>query len=149
MLAVETIFAAEKITALVTAADASGNEVSGYEIHNGRVIRLNHRAAFRIRERDGRSVDEPEGMLSDDGRILGTSIHGLLDGPVFRRHYLNQIRDRRGLAPLGIFGHNDAKGARMRAYNRFADLLANNLDISSLAALVGLNRLMSSSGYFS
>jgi adenosylcobyric acid synthase len=146
MLAVETIFAAEKITALVAAADASGNEVSGYEIHNGRVIRLQHRAAFTIRERDGRAVDEPEGMFSDDGHILGTSIHGLLDGPVFRRHYLNQIRERKGLAPLGIFGHNDAKDARVHAYNRVADLLANNLDISSLAALVGLNRLMSSGG---
>ena len=143
MLAIETFFAPEKVTASVTAVDASGIEVSGYEIHCGRVINPHHRIPFRVRERNGYCVDEPEGALSDDGRVLGTSIHGLLDGPVFRRHYLNQIRERKGLPPLRISDYNDAKSFRMRAYNRVADLIANNLDVSSLAALVGVNRLLS------
>ncbi len=94
MLEIETVFAAEKITATVSAIDLSSRlEVSGYEIHCGRVIRLDQNPAFRIRERKGRSVDEPEGARSD----------------------------------------------RMCAYDRFADLLANNLDISSVAALAGLS----------
>jgi adenosylcobyric acid synthase len=147
MLEIETVFATEKITSLVSAADAStGIEVCGYEIHCGRVIRLNHRHAFIIRKRDGRLTDEPEGSLSDDGRVLGTAIHGLLDEPHFRRHYLNQIRERKGVAPLAVSGYNDAKSVRMRAYNRVADLLANNLNVSSLAGLVGLRRLGPSIG---
>jgi adenosylcobyric acid synthase len=55
MLAIETVFAREKITALVTAVDAACIEISGYEIHNGQVIKLDHRPAFRIRERNGQS----------------------------------------------------------------------------------------------
>ena len=140
MLEIETVFAAEKITATVSAIDLSSRlEISGYEIHCGRVIRLDQNPAFRIRERKGRSVDEPEGARSDDGRVLGTSIHGLFDEPRFRRHYLNQIREQKGLTRLDTSGCGDAKSARMCAYDRFADLLANNLDISSVAALAGLS----------
>jgi len=139
ILEVETVFASEKITALVKGVDAEyGMEISGYEIHCGRTTQLDQGAAFRIRERDGQSVDEPEGALSADRRVLGTSIHGLLDAPAFRRHYLNQIRERKGLGPLGISGE-DANTLRLRAYDGLADLLANNLDVASLKTLAGLS----------
>jgi len=138
ILEIETVFASEKITALVKGVEAStGIEISGYEIHCGRTIRLDLDAPFRIRERDGQPVDEPEGALSADGRVLGTSIHGLLDAPAFRRHYLNQIRAQKGLGPLGV-SSEDSKTQRLQAYDRLADLIANNLDIDSLQTLVGL-----------
>ena len=141
MLEIETVFGPEKVTALARAVDvSSGLEVSGYEIHCGRVIRVGQSAAFRIREREGRSVDEPEGALSDDGRVLGTSIHGLFDESAFRRHYLNQIRTRKGLTQLDASCGEDAKNLRKRAYDRFADLLTASLDISSVAALTGLGK---------
>lgn len=140
MLEIETVFGPEKITALVRAVDlSSGLEISGYEIHCGRVIGPGHSAAFRVREREGRSVDEPEGAVCDDGRVLGTSIHGLFDEPRFRRLYLNQVRKRKGLMPLDAAGVEDAKTSRLRAYDRFAHLLATNLDISSVMALAGLS----------
>lgn len=138
MLEVVTVFDAEKFTALVRASDpSSGQEVSGDEIHCGRINRERHAAAFRIVERDGRLVDEPEGAISEDGGILGTSIHGLFDGAGFRRHYLNQISERKGLKSLGAFPLESARTLRLRAYDRFADLLVANLDLSSVAALVG------------
>jgi adenosylcobyric acid synthase len=86
-------------------------------------------------------VDEPEGVLSVDGRILGTSIHGLFDEPGFRCHYLNEIRKRKGIMVPSISSYEHAKSVRMQAYDRLADLLANNLDLSSLAARVGLSTL--------
>jgi hypothetical protein len=55
------------------------------------------------------------------------------------------IRERKGLAPLDI-AIDDSKTVRVRAYNRLADLLANNLDVSSLAALAGLRPLLTPSG---
>lgn len=147
MLEIETIFGPEKITGLVRAVDVSSAlEIFGYEIHCGRVIRLGHSAAFSIRKKEGRLVNELEGALSDDGRVLGTSIHGLFDEPGFRRHYLNQIRARKGLAPLEVSGDDDAKTVRIRAYDRLADLLANNLAISSLAALAGVSLFRTPSG---
>ncbi|MGH8011972.1 MAG: cobyric acid synthase [Candidatus Binataceae bacterium] len=139
MLAIKTVFD-EKITALVRAREYLSNlEVSGYEIHCGRVSRLEEKAAFQIRERDGLSVDESEGVLSGDGRVLGTAIHGLLDEPGFRRRYLDRIRARKGLKPLDVSGVGDARGMRMRAYDRFADMLAKNLDIAALAKMTGFN----------
>lgn len=145
ILEIETVFDSEKITALVSAIElSSGLEVSGYEIHCGRIIRLAHGAAFRVRKREGRLVDEPEGAISDDGRVLGTSIHGLFDEPGFRRHYLNQIRERKGLRPLGASRAENARTLRLRAYDRFADLLATNLDISLITTVAGLTRLATS-----
>ncbi len=138
MLGIETVFAADKITSLVSAVDvSSGVEVSGYEIHCGRLIELDRNAAFRIRERDGRPVDESEGAISEDGLVLGTSIHGLLDGSRFRHHYLNKLRQRKGLARLEMATGN-AKITRLRAYDRVADLLAHSVDPSYLVGLVGL-----------
>ena len=142
MLEIDTIFGTEKITALVSAIDfASGLEISGYEIHCGVITGPDHRAPFRIREREGRCVDELEGAISDDGRVLGTSIHGLFDRSGFRRRYLDKIRERKGLTPLDCSDPGDAKSARMHAYDRLADLLANNLDMTSISALVGSSPL--------
>jgi adenosylcobyric acid synthase len=73
---------------------------------------------------------------------LGTSIHGVFDEPVFRRHYLNQIRARKRFRHLPIVEHNNAGNVRLRAYNRIADLLENHLNVNSLAALVGMNGLI-------
>lgn len=140
MLDVETVFASEKTTALVRAIHHGfGVQVCGYEIHCGRIIGAEHRAPFSIRERHGRPVNEPEGTASDDGRVLGTSIHGLFDDSRFRRHYLNQIRLAKGLRPLGISSAEDATVLRLKAYDRLADMLAANLDISALMALAGLD----------
>jgi len=140
ILDVETVFGTEKVTALVGAIDSfSGHELSGYEIHCGRISRKAGAAAFTIVERDGHAVHELEGAISDDGRVLGTSIHGLFDEAGFRRHYLTQIGQRKGLKPSPTFAGESAKTLRLRGYDRFADLLLANLDISSVTALVGLN----------
>src|SRR5262249_50286588 len=115
----------------------AGMKISGFEIHCGRITRSQNSFPFTIYERDGRFVNEPEGALSADGRVLGTSIHGCMDAPSFRRNYLNQIRGRKGLWPLeGSAG--DAKELRLQAYDRFAELLATNLDFSSLETFAGV-----------
>lgn len=139
LLEVETFFEREKITALVEAIDAaSGIKISGYEIHCGRINRFQNPCPFTICQRDGRSVNEPEGAVSADGRVLGTSIHGSMDVPAFRRRYLNQIRGRKGLPWLENTGEDPQK-LRRQAYNRWADLIAGNLDIGSLEGLTGVS----------
>ena len=142
MLEIETTFGAEKITVLTCAVDIlSGLEVSGYEIHCGRITRLGQSAAFGVRERGGQVADEGEGTVSEDGRVLGTSIHGLFDEPGFRRDYLNRVRRSLGIALPAASEALDSKTLRRRAYDRLADLLAANLDISSITNLTGLNPL--------
>ena len=38
-----------------------------------------------------------EGAASENGRVWGTSIHGLFDQAGFRRGWLNRVRGRKGL----------------------------------------------------
>jgi len=140
LLNIETVFAGGKITARTEGTHIGSDlPVSGYEIHCGRVTRFGDNAAFRIRVREDRPLDEFEGAVHDDGRALGTSIHGLFDASRFRRHFLNEIRKRKGLQPLEVAREEDAHAARARAYDRFARLLQTHLDVSTIAGLIGIN----------
>ena len=136
----ETIFEPEKITACVTASHlASGLPVSGYEIHAGRVVReIGANALLKIHEREGAAVDEPEGALSEDERVMGTSVHGLFDSAHFRRHFLNAVRACKGLDPLAEAPVADFKAVREQAYDRMADAVAEYLDLRQVRALAGL-----------
>ena len=69
---------------------------------------------------------------------MGTSIHGLFDAPHFRRYFLNQIRQRKGLPSRTIRDAQDAPALRDHAYDRFANILKDNLDLGVLARLVGI-----------
>jgi adenosylcobyric acid synthase len=139
MLDIETVFEGEKITARVDGTHvASGLTISGYEIHCGRIASSGANAPFRIRSRGGPCPDELEGALHGEGQTFGTSIHGLFDAPRFRRHFLNEIRKRKGLQPLEVVRIEDAPAARGRAYDRFAHLLQTHLDIAAIAALIGI-----------
>jgi adenosylcobyric acid synthase len=139
LLPIQTVFAKEKITARVEATHiGSALAIAGYEIHCGRLLRNGGQPLFRIRMRDDQPVDEAEGAVSEDRRIFGTSIHGAFDAPQFRRHFLNSIRERKGLAPLPIVYAEDARTVRERAYDRFAKIISENLDVAALARLAGV-----------
>ncbi|MGH7780426.1 MAG: cobyric acid synthase [Candidatus Binataceae bacterium] len=140
LLNIETIFEGEKITTRTEGAHiASGLPISGYEIHCGRIRRSGDNAAFRILASEDDSRDALEGTIADDERVLGTSIHGLFDAPRFRRHFLNGIRKRKGLPPLDAGASDLAHTVRAKAYDRFAELLKANLDMSVLADLIGVS----------
>lgn len=140
LLNIATVFESEKLTLRTEATHLASNlAISGYEIHNGRIARLGDRAAFRIDQTSGESRDRSEGAVSDDQRALGTSIHGLFDAAGFRRHFLNQIRRSKGLAPLEPAASEEARVVRARAYDRFALLLQRNLDISAIASLLNID----------
>jgi adenosylcobyric acid synthase len=140
LLDIETVFEGEKITVRTEGTHiVSGLAISGYEIHCGRIARFGNSAPFRLGTRGGRSLDEFEGAGTDDDRFLGTSIHGLFDAPRFRRHFLNRIRVRKGLGPLDVAGSEDAYAVRAKAYDRFSQLLKTHLDVSAVAALIGIS----------
>jgi adenosylcobyric acid synthase len=139
MLPIETMFAKEKITARVEATHIeSGLRIAGYEIHCGRLTGSDATPMFRIQTRQDKVANEDEGAVSEDRRVIGTSIHGLFDAPHFRRHFLNQVRQRKGLPSRAIGDTQDARALRDRAYDRFANILKDNLDLGVLARLVGV-----------
>jgi adenosylcobyric acid synthase len=140
MLEIETTFQADKITDRIHAIHLPSNlQVSGYEIHSGRIAGVTaSRALFRVTHRDSGTAGEFDGIHSDDGRVIGSSIHGLFDTANFRRHLLDQIRRSKGLGSLKSDGRGDSKASHRTAFDRIADALEASVDISKIAALAGV-----------
>jgi len=141
LLEIETIFQPEKITERVGAVHlGTGLTVSGYEIHAGRVTGMTASSSvFRIIARDGTRADDLEGAQSEDGRVIGTSIHGLFDAPGFRRNFVDTVRESKGLTALGLTVLDDPEADRRTAFDRIADVLEAHVDMSRVAALAGVD----------
>lgn len=119
LLDVETTMAAGKRLARITGT-ALGQPIDGYEIHMGRT-------AGPGRTRPFAQVDgAPEGAVSDDGRVMGTYLHGCFAADGFRAAFL---------ATLGQ-GSSLAYGAVVETtLDALADHLEAHLDVSGLLAL--------------
>ena len=144
LLPIETAFATTKRTCRVRGrvlaahgplGAAAGAEIHGYEIHMGRTAdrgRLDPLLA--IAERSGRAADDCDGLVSSDGLVLGTYLHGLFDNHAVRAALLGWLRDRRGdgrppsLAPVD----------RQRQYDALADAVRRSLDVARLNVACGL-----------
>ncbi len=146
LLAIETTFQREKITARIGAVHLpTGLPVAGYEIHAGRVAGIASLGAlFRITERDGAATNDFEGIRSEDGRVVGTSIHGLFDAAGFRRSFIDTVRAAKGLAALASGGSDERDAGHPdtnpgAVFDRIADLLEAHVDMSHVAALAGVD----------
>jgi adenosylcobyric acid synthase len=113
LLDVNTTFAPEKLLRQVTAS-VWGVEATGYEIRHGRVDR-----------------DEP---LVQQGNVLGTAWHGLLEGDAFRRKLLTWVAEQteRAYTPARI----SFQAVREQQLDRLADWLAAHIDAPALLDLI-------------
>jgi adenosylcobyric acid synthase len=124
LLDIEVVFDSGKHLARA-AGTALGEPVTGYEIHHGRVV--GHGGAPLI-------ADAGEG--SDEGHVLGTHWHGLLENDAFRRGLLCRVArltDRPGFRPAP-----DTTFAAIRAaqLDLLGDLVEAHLDTTALADLI-------------
>jgi adenosylcobyric acid synthase len=72
--------------------------IVGYEIHHGLVqMKVPYTPFFSIQDN---SIARTEGYINPARNLYGTSIHGIFDQPEFRRWFLNEIREKKGLSPL-------------------------------------------------
>lgn len=118
--------------------------VRGYEIHMGRTKRGQVAPRFRILRRLGRGAvgmdidcdENTDGAISDDGRVWGTYIHGVFDQPGFRRHWLNQLRRRKGLDPLPVALSENTNRKLADTIDRWADHLERHLNLAPIFGAV-------------
>jgi adenosylcobyric acid synthase len=105
-LPVRTVFAADKVVRRVGA--------TGYEIHHGRVV--------------------GDADRSPDGRVRGTSVHGLLEDDGERAALLVALAERRGkrFVPAGV----SFATARTARFDALADAVEEHLDLAALERLV-------------
>lgn len=93
LLDIETVLTGDKILRPVSARHlASGQPVTGYEIHLGRTS--GHDCARPLLEIDG----VPDGAARADGRVQGCYLHGLFASDGFRKAWLGGLGRQSGLA---------------------------------------------------
>lgn len=148
LLNISTIFARDKITTQVQARasgaglllDEAGDcPLTGYEIHMGRTeLGQGVCPAFRITLRSGEKADFMDGAVSPDGMVFGTYIHGIFDSDSFRRHMINVLRVRKGLAPLDERASLSVKEQRDRDFDKLAAVVRGALDMEKIYQMLGL-----------
>ncbi len=126
LLPADTVFATQK-TLCWTTGTALGAAVRGYEIRHGHT---SSESPWITTDRAG----GPEGCQAGDGRIVGTSLHGLLEGDAFRAALLADVARRagRGWTPTGV----SFEAARLARLDRLAGALEEHLDLAAVARLV-------------
>lgn len=102
----------------------NGLVVKGYEIHQG-VTKGN----------EVNLTTEDNLIFIAKENSFGTYIHGIFDNGEFTRTFLNNIRRRKGLAPIDeSFSFTDFKE---REYDKLADHLRANLNIEEIYKILG------------
>jgi cobyric acid synthase CobQ len=131
ILPIATTMGKEKtLTQVEGSHTASGLDVRGYEIHHGTSEPLlpSIRPVFRTK------LSAPLGWGLKNGAAWGAYLHGLFDADGFRRHFIDQLRKRRGWEPLKtpqtVFNLNPA-------LDRLADAVRSALDMDAIFRLIG------------
>jgi len=112
-----------------------GLPIEGYEIHQGRTQPVRPDRKSQDRDRDPAFLplfDDPSLGLVDSSRLIwGCYLHGIFDNGPWRRSWLNQLRQRRGLIslPTGVPNYREQREATL---NSIADLVADCLDLKPL-----------------
>jgi adenosylcobyric acid synthase len=108
--------------------------VHGYEIHLGRTIRGTANPCFQIESSEifEGSASGNEGAASKNGRVWGTSIHGLFDQAGFRRSWLNRMRCRKGLMPISPRESELVAIQLHSELNRWADHLEQYVNMDAI-----------------
>jgi adenosylcobyric acid synthase len=150
----ETVFARDKRTERVAGratgwgsrADSPEREparigIEGYEIHMGRTTflrQVEHPMDIATVRND---TGEPnalhaEGARTEDGRVWGTYIHGILHNDDFRRDWLNAVRMGKGWEPLA--GGLAFNRLREDEFDRLADHVRRHVDVDMLYRMMNL-----------
>jgi adenosylcobyric acid synthase len=132
LLDLETVFEPDKIVRRRRGRTlAGGHELFGYQIHLGRVRGDAPWLELDPCEPDGHP--EPEGSTSADGRVRGTSLHGLFDADGVRAAILSDVADRRGRT---FMPEATSFAERLEAqHDRLADWLDQHLDTGAVREL--------------
>lgn len=144
LLDIKTTLEYEKVTEQITAVDLdnlpfsaklNGNKLKGYEIHQGKTEHgSNVSYLFRLERNDSnKAIDD--GAINKAGTVWGTYIHDIFKNDRFRRELVNYLREKKGLNPL-TDENLSIERIRDRNYNRFADLVKDNLDIEKLYDII-------------
>jgi len=125
LLPLKTVITPEKVTRQRQAIALHPEKlpVSGYEIHQGQTTVLANLLPL---------FEDPSlGIVNRNQSVWGTYLHGLLDNGAWRRTWLNQLRQRRGLKPLPTEVANYPE-QRAVILDAVTDAVAAHLDLAPI-----------------
>ena len=113
--------------------DIAGEEVTGYEIHEGTTELFNSTALLNIKKGQGNNED---GVLdgASNGNAFATYFHGIFHNYNFRREFLNYIRVKKGLEAK--YGEDPYKTQKDYSLNRLAEIVEEHLDMDIIDELI-------------
>ena len=134
LLPIETVFAGDKQTVQVQAtlhaevgpfAGLAGAPIRGYEIHMGRSRPLDESDSW-LCQISSSTDGHFDGVVTANGRIWGTYLHGIFDNDSLRHAWLRSL----GWQATG------QRFDREAAYNRLADHVQAHLDMAMLRRII-------------
>jgi adenosylcobyric acid synthase len=131
LLPVETVLENDKVVRKVQGRCLFGNSfLSGYEIHMGRTRLLDPKAKPFVKIHEPGLVHAWEdGCYTQNGRIAGTYVHGLLDHPAMRASFLNRLRKAKKLKTRPA---RKTSRDREKEFDRLADHFEKYCDLDRI-----------------
>ena len=110
--------------------DLTDMMIEGYEIHMGESETSDNTKSFAVLE-DG-TVD---GVISKDGSVMGTYLHGLFDNDDFREKIIETLRVKKNLekGPAAF----DFKDFKEEQYDLLAETVESSLDMKKIMEIIG------------
>lgn len=158
LLDIDTIFEKEKITTRVKASSIDISsikvvnsekdklescsdislEVYGYEIHMG-ICKYGHKSKplFEIYDKNGQNTSSLDGAINLRGNVMGTYIHGILDGVEFREYIVNTLRMKKSMEPKKSKVY---ESLREKELDKLADIVRNSIDMDAIYEILGIKR---------
>ncbi len=116
---------------------AAGGEWEAYEIHMGLTVGGDAlRPLFAVSQEGSAPVEGTDGLITEDGKVWGTYLHGCLDAPQVRDALLTWL-SRLSLARVAAPSW-DYRAFRESAYDTLAAALRRSLNLRAIRSFIGL-----------
>ena len=104
-------------------------KVEGYEIHMGesRLVGEGY-PLLQVSFRNNVPAGDNDGVMSPDGKVLGTYFHGIFDGKDFREWFLRLLRPQ--------FVSNGSMPDKNHEYEKLADHFKKHLDMEAVYRII-------------
>ena len=111
----------------------SGEEVTGYEIHEGTTELLNSSCLLNVKKGQGNNDDGKIDGASNSN-AFGTYFHGIFHNYNFRREFLNYLRVKKGFDAK--YGKDPYETQKDYSLNRLAEIVEKHLDMDIIDKLL-------------
>ena len=102
----------------------------------GRLLGRGYQGAVYLRERNGKPVQVKDGLISSDGRVWGSYLHGLFDNDGLRHRLISRLMSVDDVEltteRLGSF-----RRWKEEQYDKLASHLRNHLDMDLIYQIIG------------